>query len=137
MKKTNITIEAIIQAPIEKVWQFWTEPAHIQKWNNASDDWHTPFAKNDLQKGGKFLYRMEAKNGSIGFDFEGTYTLIKHQETIEYVLGDGREVQIEFIKEDGKVKVIENFDAEDTNPVEMQREGWQAILNNFKAYVES
>jgi uncharacterized protein YndB with AHSA1/START domain len=136
-KTTAITIEALIEAPVEKVWKYWTEPAHIVKWNNASDDWHTPHAENDLRVGGKFLARMEAKDGSFGFDFGGVYTEVKQYEKIDYVLGDNRTVKITFISNGNQTKVLETFDAENQNSLEMQRTGWQMILNNFKKHVES
>ncbi|MBL0065026.1 MAG: SRPBCC family protein [Bacteroidetes bacterium] len=136
-KTTAITIEALIEAPVEKVWKYWTEPAHIVKWNNASDDWHTPHAENDLRVGGKFLSRMEAKDGSFGFDFGGVYTEVKQHEKIDYVLGDNRTVKITFISNGNQTKVLETFDAENENSLEMQRTGWQMILNNFKKHVES
>lgn len=136
-KTTAITIEALIAAPVEKVWKYWTEPAHIVKWNNASDDWHTPHAENDLRVGGKFLSRMEAKDGSFGFDFGGVYTEVKQHEKIDYVLGDNRTVKITFISNGNQTKVLETFDAENENSLEMQRTGWQMILNNFKKHVES
>src|SRR5215218_1714780 len=101
----TITVETTVKAPIQKVWKFWTEPYHIQKWNNASDDWHTPHAENDLRAGGKFLARMEAKDGSFGFDFGGIYDVVKENEYIEYTLGDGRKVQITFISEGNDTKV--------------------------------
>jgi uncharacterized protein YndB with AHSA1/START domain len=135
--KKPITIEALIKAPVEKVWGFWTAPEHIMRWNNASDDWHTPRAENDLRPGGKFLSRMEAKDGSAGFDFVGTYDEVKKNELIAYTMGDGRKVKVVFANDRSGTKVVETFDPEDTNPVEMQRGGWQAILNNFKKYVES
>lgn len=131
-----ITIEAIINAPIEKVWEYWIEPEHIVKWNAASDDWHTTKATNDLRVGGKFSSRMEAKDGSFGFDFEGTYTAVDLHKKIEYTMSDGRNVSTEFTEQSGGCKVVTKFDAEETNPVEMQRGGWQAILDNFKKYVE-
>lgn len=131
-----ITVEAIVHAPVEKVWEYWTAPDHIAKWNNASDDWHTPYAENDLRAGGKFVSRMEAKDGSFGFDFGGIYDEVRAQEFISYTLGDGRKVEITFIPQDNDTKVIEVFDPETTNPIEMQREGWQAILNNFKKHAE-
>ncbi len=134
--KTAITVEAAIAAPIEKIWKYWTEPDHIKNWNFASDNWCTPAATNDLRVGGNFSSRMEAKDGSMGFDFWGTYSEIKENEKIEYMLGDGRDVKIKFVKAGDQYKVIETFDAEDENPVEMQQGGWQAILNNFKQYVE-
>jgi uncharacterized protein YndB with AHSA1/START domain len=134
--KTVITVENVINAPAGKVWEYWTKPEHIIKWNNASDDWHTPRAENDLRTGGKFSSRMEAKDGSMGFDFGGVYDAVRTNEYIEYTLGDGRVVKISFIPEGSKTKVIENFEAENTHSEEMQRSGWQAILDNFKKYVE-
>lgn len=136
MSKNKISVETNIDADIEKVWEFWTEPDHIVKWNNASDEWHTPDAKNSLEEGGKFIYRMEAKDGSAGFDFIGVYKGIKDKEMIDYDLEDGRNVIVYFEKSDGKVKVKEDFEPEEINPKDMQKEGWQAILNNFKKYVE-
>jgi uncharacterized protein YndB with AHSA1/START domain len=136
--KKTITVQAIINAPIEKVWEFWTTPEHIMKWNNASDDWHTPRAENDLRTGGTFLSRMEAKDGSAGFDFGGVYDEVKNNELIAYTMGDGRKVTVTFTKNnDVETEVIETFDAESTNSIEMQRGGWQSILDNFKKYVEA
>lgn len=135
--KTAITVEALIKAPIEKVWQLWTLPEHITKWNNASDDWHTPFAENDLRVGGKFLSRMKAKDGSFGFDFYGVYDDVRVNEYIEYTIGDGRKVKIVFSSHGNETKVVETFETENTHPLEVQRGGWQAILNNFKKYTES
>ncbi len=134
--KTKITIQASIQAPVEKVWELWTKPEHIIKWSNASDDWHTPRAENDLRKGGKFLSRMEAKDGSMGFDFGGVYDEVRINKQIAYSIGDGRKVDISFNGNGNKTDVVETFEAESTNPVEMQRGGWQAILNSFKNYAE-
>jgi len=134
--KTLITIETLVAAPIEKIWNYWTAPEHIQHWNFASDDWCSPAATNDLKPGGKFNYRMEAKDGSMGFDFEGTYTAVKLNEAIEYILGDERNVYIKFEKAGDEYKVAETFEAEDVNSVELQKGGWQSILNNFKNYVE-
>jgi uncharacterized protein YndB with AHSA1/START domain len=133
----TITVESTVNAPIEKVWEFWTTPRHIEKWNNASDDWFTPHVDNDLRVGGKFVARMEAKDGSFGFDFEGVYDDVKEYEYIEYTLGDGRKVKISFTTEENETKVVETFDAESTHDIEMQRGGWQAILNNFKKYTET
>jgi uncharacterized protein YndB with AHSA1/START domain len=132
-----ITVQSTINAPIEKVWEFWTGPEHITKWNNASDDWHTPYAENDLRTGGKFKSTMAAKDGSMSFDFEGEYTLVEPNKTIKYVMADGRKVEVTFIETPAGVEVIESFDPETVNPEEMQRAGWQAILDNFKKYVES
>jgi len=134
--KTNITIEATVNAPVEKVWEYFTKPEHVVKWNNASDDWHTTKAENDLQPGGKFSFRMEAKDGSFGFDFGGVYTNVETNKTIEYTLGDGRKVKADFSTNGNGSFISETFEAEDTHSIEMQKNGWQAILNNFKKYVE-
>jgi uncharacterized protein YndB with AHSA1/START domain len=135
--KTAITVATTINAPVEKVLRFWSLPEHITKWCSASDDWHTPKAENDLRTGGKFLSRMEAKDGSFGFDFGGVYDAVKTNELIEYTIGDGRKVTIQFAANGNETKVTETFEAESTNPIEMQRGGWQAILDNFKKYVEA
>ena len=137
MTSNMITIEALINAPIEKVWKFWTKPEHIMVWNAASDDWHTPSATNDLRTGGKFTSRMEAKDGSFGFDFEGIYDEVINMELIKYSMADGRKVQVDFIKEGNNTQIIEKFDPESVNPIDMQKAGWQAILNNFKKYTEA
>jgi uncharacterized protein YndB with AHSA1/START domain len=136
MKTQKITIEATVNAPITKVWNFYTTPEHIMKWNNASDDWHTTRAENDLRKGGKFLSRMEAKDGSFGFDFEGLYDEVKFCERIVYTLDDSRKVQIDFIPQGNECKMKIAFEAETENSIELQQGGWQAILNSFKKYVE-
>ena len=133
---SGITVEAIVHAPVEKVWEFWTVPDHITKWSNASDDWHTPYAENDLRAGGKFVSRMEAKDGSFGFDFGGIYDEVRVHAFISYTLEDGRKVEITFVPQGNDTKVIETFEPETTNPIEMQQEGWQAILNNFKKHAE-
>lgn len=135
--KTVITVESTINAPVEKVWEYWSKPEHITHWCNASDDWHTPSATNDLRVGGNFTSRMEAKDGSMGFDFGGTYDEVKPNEYMEYTIGDGRKVKINFTGDGNTTKVVESFEAEETNPVEMQRGGWQAILDNFKKYTEN
>ena len=134
--KTTITVETIVNSAIEKVWECWTEPKHITKWNNASDDWHTPFSENDLRVGGKFLSRMEAKDGSFGFYFSGIYDEVKIYEVISYTLGDGRKVKITFVNQENKTKIIETFESEITHSIDIQQKGWQAILDNFKKYVE-
>lgn len=134
--KTIITVEATVNAPIEKVWKFWTSPEHITKWNNASDDWHTPYAESDLRVGGKFSSRMEAKDGSFGFDFWGVYDIVITNERIEYTLGDDRKVKIVFTDKGNATQVIESFEAENENSIEMQKGGWQAILDNFRKYTE-
>lgn len=131
-----ITVQNKVNAPIEKVWKCWTSPEHITKWNNASDDWHTPYAENDLRTGGKFKFTMASKDGAMSFDFGGEYTLVEQNKTIEYVLGDGRKVEISFTVTPNGVEIIESFDPETVNPHEMQRAGWQAILDNFKKHTE-
>lgn len=135
--QNTITIGTTVHAPVEKVWQYFSAPEHIIKWNNASEDWHTPHAENDLRTGGKFHSRMEAKDGSFGFDFSGTYDEVKEHELIAYSLGDGRKVSIHFSPNGNDTDIKETFEAETINPTEMQRNGWQAILDNFKKYVES
>lgn len=134
--KQTILVKRIINVPVEKVWQYWTEPEHIKKWNSASEDWHTTFAENDLRVGGKFLSRMEAKDGSVGFDFWGIYDEVKLYEVIESTLGDNRKVKITFIGKEEYTEVTESFEAEDINSIEMQQAGWQEILDNFKKYTE-
>lgn len=133
---TKVTVQAVVQAPVEKVWRYWTEPDHITKWNQASEDWHAPRAENNLHVGGTFLTRMEAKDGSMGFDFGGVYDVVNLHDVISYTIEDGRKVEITFIGQGDKTTVIETFDAENANPVELQQAGWQAIMDNFKAYTE-
>ncbi|MBI3519010.1 MAG: SRPBCC domain-containing protein [Bacteroidetes bacterium] len=137
MSKPIVTVETVVNSTIDKVWNFWTSPEHIKQWNNASDDWHTPQSTIDLKVGGKFTSRMEAKDGSFGFDFWGIYNEILPNEKIACTLGDGRKWDTYFSVVDGGVKVVEKFEAEGENPVEMQQTGWQMILNNFKKYVEA
>lgn len=134
---TAITIETSVKAPIEKVWKYWSGPEHITKWATASDDWHAPYADNDLRKDGKFKTTMAAKDGSFSFDFEGVYTNVTPKTFIEYVMSDGRKAKIVFEENGGETKIVETFDPESENPIEMQRDGWQAILNNFKKYTEA
>lgn len=134
----KITITVLIDAPLEKVWRAFTEPEHITKWNFASDDWHCPTATNNLVNGGSFSYRMASKTEDIGFDFDGVYLHVDPLKHISYELGDGRIVTIDFREnESSGILVEETFDAEKVNPLELQRNGWQAILNNFKIHVES
>jgi uncharacterized protein YndB with AHSA1/START domain len=134
----TITIKTTISATQEKVWKYWTIPEHIRAWAFASDDWKCPHAENDVQVGGTFLSRMQAKDRSTGFDFGGTYTEVTPLEYIAYTMEDGRKVTITFEKVgENETKVIETFDPEDTNPLEMQQSGWQSILDNFKKHVES
>ena len=137
MANKTITVEATIKAPVEKIWKYWTMPEHIKQWNKASDDWHTPYAENDVRTGGKFLSRMEAKDKSFGFDFGGVYDEVKDYKLIAYTIGDGRKVKIIFSGAKNETKITETFEAENQNPVEMQRSGWQAILDNFKKYTEA
>lgn len=132
-----ITVQVLINAPTKKVWEFWTEPQHIIKWTFASDDWHAPYAENDLRIDGKFKTTMAAKDGSMSFDFEGIYTDVQTYKLIDYVLGDGRKVSISFESGDNVTTVTETFDPESENSVDLQRDGWQAILDNFKNYVET
>lgn len=136
-KAQSITVEAAVKAPVEKVWKLWSGPEHITKWCNASPDWHAPRAENDLRTGGKFTTRMEAKDGSFGFDWGGTYDEVKTHELIAYTMGDGRKVKITFTPNGNETKIVETFDAETQNSIEMQRGGWQAILDNFKKYAEN
>jgi uncharacterized protein YndB with AHSA1/START domain len=135
--KTIIAVGITINAPIEKVWKTWSTPADIVKWNNATDGWHTPRAENDLRVGGHFNYRMEAKDGSMGFDFGGVYKNVILHKQIDYVIGDGRNVKIIFSYSKNHTEINETFEAKSENPIEMQRGGWQAILDNFKKYAES
>jgi uncharacterized protein YndB with AHSA1/START domain len=136
-KPAVLHIEAVVNAPVEKVWKFWTSPEHITKWNSPSPDWHTPRAENDLKAGGRFLSRMEAKDGSFGFDFSGTYTTVDTNKKIAYTLDDNRKVSVDFDGQGNSCKIASDFEAEEMNPLEMQQGGWQAILNSFKAYAES
>lgn len=133
----QITVKNTVNAPAAKVWDLWTSPEHIVKWNNPSDDWHTTHAENDLRVGGKFLSRMEAKDESFGFDFSGTYTEVTPQKHIAYTLDDNRKVSISFAEKGGTTEIVETFDAESQNSPDMQRQGWQAILDNFKSYAEA
>lgn len=134
---TILTVTATIQAPVHKVWEFWTKPDHITKWNKASSDWHTPRAENDLRPGGKFLSRMESVDGMEGFDFTGTYQKVEEHQLISCLMDDGRKVEIKFEDKGDSTSVTESFEAETQNSVELQVQGWQAILDNFKAYAES
>lgn len=136
MKKPQITVQATIYAPLHHVWQCWTTPAHVMGWNFANSDWHCPAAENNLTIGGEFHYTMAAKDGSVSFDFWGTYLRIEPDTYIELTLGDGRSMSVSFEDRDGETLVTEVFDPEDMNEVELQRAGWQAILNQFKQYTE-
>lgn len=125
-----------VDISLEKAWELWTEPEHIVHWNYASDDWQTTRAQNDLKAGGKFSYRMEAKDGSFGFDFSGVHKEVKLYTFIDSLLDDGRMLQVSFDYNDGKTFINEVFEAEMENSLELQRTGWQAILDNFKKYAE-
>jgi uncharacterized protein YndB with AHSA1/START domain len=133
----KITINALIQANTPKVWKCYTSPEHIVNWNFADPSWHCPSASNDLRVGGRYITRMEARDGSVGFDFEAVYNEIRPGEGFRYTMPDGREVTVDLKREDDKTRVTVAFDPEKLNPEEMQRAGWQAILNNFKGYMES
>lgn len=137
MSTTKITVTAIVSADIKKVWDYYTNPKHITKWNFASDDWQCPGATNDMRAGGKYFARMEAKDGSFGFDFEAIYDEVIDGEKFSYTMADGRQASVTFKKLDNKTEVVVVFDAETENSEEMQRSGWQAILDNFKKYAEN
>jgi uncharacterized protein YndB with AHSA1/START domain len=132
----KITVETLVRADLGPVWDAWNNPHDIQQWNTASDDWHTTRSSVDLREGGKFSARMEAKDGSTGFDFEATYTRVVPQQLIEFRMDDGREVRVQFDEVPEGVRVTETFDAETENDPEFQRQGWQAILDNFARHVE-
>ena len=135
--KPTLTVQTNINASLEKVWNAWSNPDHITHWNFADVSWHCPKAENELMENGIFSYRMEAKDGSFGFDFKGRYTEVETFSKISSVLDDGRKVNVSFHKLDGMTQVIETFEAEETNSLELQQSGWQLILDNFKHYVES
>lgn len=131
-----IKVQNTIEAPIEIVWEYWTNPEHVKNWNFASNDWHCPRASSDFNVGGEFHYIMAAKDGSVEFDFCGTFTNIIMHQAIQIFLEDGREVNLQFTKEGDATKLIETFEPEEVNSIELQKQGWQAILDNFKSYVE-
>lgn len=133
----KVTVETIVKADLNRVWDAYNNPEDIKQWNSAQEDWHTTRSTVDLREGGKFLSRMEAKDGSVGFDFEGTYTRVVPSKTIEYRMADGREVQVQFVDSPDGVHVKTTFDAETENPPELQQQGWQAILDNFGRHVEA
>ncbi|MFV8280532.1 SRPBCC domain-containing protein [Christiangramia marina] len=132
----KIEIESKINAKLDQVWEHWTKPEHITKWNKASEDWLCPNAENDLKEGGKFKYRMESEDGKVGFDFAGTYKVVKEKEKLTYELEDGRNAEVTFSEEDGNVMIKETLDTEDQNPVDQQEQGWKSILESFKTYTE-
>jgi uncharacterized protein YndB with AHSA1/START domain len=133
----KVIIQANVSDNIKKAWEYYTQPAHITKWNFATDDWMCPDASNDMRIGGKYIARMEAKDGSFGFDFEAVYNEISDGEKFTYVMPDNREVNVIFNQNGDAIEVTVKFDAETENPIELQREGWQSILNNFKKYTET
>ncbi|MDB5255926.1 MAG: polyketide cyclase [Chitinophagaceae bacterium] len=135
--KTAITVETTVKVPVAKAWATWTEPQHITKWAFASDEWHAPYADNDVKVGGTFKTTMAAKDGSMSFDFGGIYEAVKNNELLAYGLADGRKVNITFTANGNETKIVETFDPENENPIEMQKGGWQAILDNYKRYTES
>lgn len=135
--KDPIEISAVIEAPIENVWQFWNKPIHVVNWSFASPEWCCPTAESDLRTGGRFTSRMEAKDGSMGFDFGGTYTSVIPNEFIAYSMDDNRKVEISFKTKNGQTLIVQKFEPETSNPREFQQAGWQAILNNFKNYAEA
>lgn len=135
--KTVITITSTVKAPVAKVWEYWTNPVHIMKWNQASPDWHCPSSENDVRPGGKFSARMEAKDGSFGFEFGGVYDAVKVHELLASTIGDGRTITVHFTDKGNETYIEESFDAETTNPIEMQRAGWQSILDSFTRYTET
>jgi len=139
MKTTDnatIVVRTIIKAPVKKVWKLWTDPEHIVHWNYATEEWHTPRAENDLREGGRFVSRMESKDGREGFDFSGEYTRIVQNRQIEYTMDDGRRAQVTFVPNGDETIVSETFEPENVNPPEFQQQGWQSILDNFRKYVE-
>ena len=137
MEQSKITVEATVAADLNKVWDYWTKPEHITNWNFATDEWECPSAENDLSVGGRYVARMQAKDGSFGFDFEGIYEEVIPQKKLSYTLGDGRKVTTEFENAGVFTSVTTTFDGDREHGTEMQRAGWQAILNNFKNYTES
>jgi uncharacterized protein YndB with AHSA1/START domain len=137
MEDGKIIVEITVNKDLDFVWNSWTQPDHILKWNHASDDWHTVRVSNELKVGGKFFYRMEAKDGSFGFDFESNYELVNEKKELTYIMSDGRRATTIFQSKETETKVTTTFDPENKNPIELQKAGWQAILNNFKTYAES
>ena len=134
---TRIMVKATVNSPVAKVWEAWNTPGDIMQWNAADPSWHTPSSENDLRTGGKFKNRMEAKDGSFGFDFEGIYDQVELHQEITYTMSDGRKATTLFAEQDGKTNIQTTFDAETENDPELQKQGWQAILDNFVKYVES
>ena len=136
-KHDTITVETTVRAPMEKIWSFWTDPKHITHWARGSEDWIAPYAENDLKVNGKFKTTMAAKDGSAKFDFEGVYTKVVKYKEIDYIIADGRKVVAKFSDLGSEIKVVESFEPENENSYDLQKEGWQNILDNFKKYSES
>lgn len=136
MNNSQITIEALVNTNLDTAWTAYTSPEHIVNWNFASDDWQCPSAENDLRAGGKYKARMEAKDGSFGFDFEAVYDEVIPHSKLAYTMGDGRKCIITFTEIENAVKVVTVFEAESMNPPEFQKQGWQMILDNYKKYTE-
>ncbi|MDD4311174.1 MAG: SRPBCC family protein [Eubacteriales bacterium] len=134
--RISITVETTVPVSPALAWAYWTEPKHITQWNQASDDWHTPRAENDLRAGGKFSSRMESKDGKYGFDFGGVYDAVEPHHLLASTLGDGRKVRVTFESVASGTRIVETFDTESENSVELQRQGWQAILDSYRRYVE-
>jgi uncharacterized protein YndB with AHSA1/START domain len=132
----TITVKTSVNAPVEKVWDFFTQPEHITKWNQASEDWHCPKSESDLKIGGKFNHTMAAKDGSFSFDFEGVYTDVIPNKKLAYDIIDNRKVEVNFVANNNETQIVETFEAEEENSIEMQEQGWKAILDNFKQYIE-
>lgn len=137
MERNKIKVETVVRRPIEKVWEFWTQPKHIMEWNSASDDWYTPSSENDLKVGGAFSSRMVARDGSFQFEFGGIYDEVVLHKKIAYTLGDDRKVEITFEQLEDGVQITEVFEAEAENSLELQQTGWQSIMDHFKEYAES
>ena len=136
-ERISITVETTVSVPPESAWAYWTDPQHITKWNQASEDWHTPWAQNDLRNGGKFSSRMESKDGKFGFDFWGIYDAVEPPRLLASTLGDGRKVRVTFDPAAEGTKVTETFEAEGENSIELQRQGWQAILDSYRNYIKN
>jgi uncharacterized protein YndB with AHSA1/START domain len=134
--RPEIVVETVVRIPVEKAWDVWTKPEHILRWNQASEDWHTTAAMNDLRAGGRFSSRMEAKDGGAGFDFFGVHDRVEPLRVVSSTLGDGRHLRVEFTPDGGSTHVRELFEAEGTNPPDLQRQGWQSILDHYRAYAE-
>jgi uncharacterized protein YndB with AHSA1/START domain len=137
MNTEKITVTATVGADAAKAWQYYTQPEHITKWNFASDDWQCPWAENDMKPGGKYIARMEAKDGSMGFDFEAVYDEVNLGESFTYTMSDGRRVDVTFTENNNSTDVTVVFDPENIHPVDFQKAGWQAILDNYKKYTEN